>query len=75
VLDECFEHNDHLRADRHLVAEVTLQPPETALTLYWKRQSRNDGRSLPQRLKAEGCQRYRRSKDLLHPAVGHSSQK
>jgi hypothetical protein len=32
VLDECFEHNDHLRANGHLVAEVPLQPPETALT-------------------------------------------
>jgi hypothetical protein len=36
VLDECFEHNDHLRANGHLVAEVPLEPPETALTLYWK---------------------------------------
>ena len=36
VLDECFEHNDHLRANGLLVAEVPLQPPETAVTLYWK---------------------------------------
>jgi hypothetical protein len=36
VLDECFEYNDHLRANGHLVAEVPLQPSETALTLYWK---------------------------------------
>src|SRR4029434_5327278 len=36
VLDECFEHNDHLRANGHLVAEVPLQPPDTALTLYCK---------------------------------------
>jgi len=36
VLDECFAHNDHLRANGHLVAEVPLQPPETAVTLYWK---------------------------------------
>ena len=36
TLDECFEYNDHLRANGHLVAEVPLQPPETALTLYWK---------------------------------------
>ncbi len=36
VLDECFEHNDDLRANGHLVAELPLQPPETALTLYWK---------------------------------------
>src|SRR6266496_1407536 len=35
TLDECFEYNDHLRANG-LVAEVPLQPPETALTLYWK---------------------------------------
>ena len=36
VLDECFEHNDYLRANGHVVAELPLQPPETALTLYWK---------------------------------------
>jgi len=36
LLDECFEHNDHLRANGHLVGELSLQPPETALTLYWK---------------------------------------
>ena len=31
MLDECFEYNDHLRANGHVVAEVPLQPPETAL--------------------------------------------
>jgi hypothetical protein len=36
VFDECFEHNDHLRANGHLVGEMALQPPETAVTLYWK---------------------------------------
>src|SRR5262249_6330932 len=36
VLDECFEHNDLLRANGHLAAEIGLQPPETAVTLYWK---------------------------------------
>jgi hypothetical protein len=36
VLDECFAQNDHLRANGHLVAEVPLQPPETAVTLYWQ---------------------------------------
>ena len=36
ILDECFEHNDYLRANGHLFAEVPLQPPETAMTLYWK---------------------------------------
>jgi hypothetical protein len=36
TFDDCFEYNDHLRANGHLVAELPLQPPETALTLYWK---------------------------------------
>ena len=36
MLDECFEHNDHLRANGHIVGEFALQPPETAMTLYWK---------------------------------------
>jgi hypothetical protein len=36
TFDECFEYNDHLRANGHLVEEVPLQPAETALTLYWK---------------------------------------
>jgi hypothetical protein len=37
ILDECFEYNDHLRANGHtVVAEVGLQPPQTAVTLYWK---------------------------------------
>ena len=36
MFDECFEYDDHLRANGHVVAEVPLQPPETALTLYWK---------------------------------------
>jgi hypothetical protein len=36
MLDECFEYNDHLRANGHLVTEVPLQPPETAVPLYWR---------------------------------------
>ena len=36
VLDECFGYNDHLRSNGLLLAEVPLQPPETALTLRWK---------------------------------------
>ena len=36
TLDECFEYNNHLRANGHLVAEIPLQPAETAITLYWK---------------------------------------
>ena len=37
MFDECFEYNDHLRANGHLVGEVPLQAPETALTLRWKK--------------------------------------
>jgi hypothetical protein len=36
MFDECFEYNDHLRANGHLVNEVPLQPAEAAVTLYWK---------------------------------------
>jgi hypothetical protein len=36
VLDECFEYNDRLRANGQIAAAVPLQPPETAVTLYWK---------------------------------------
>lgn len=47
VLDECFEHNDHLRANGHVVAELALQPPETALTpVPEERESRDDRRPL-----------------------------
>jgi len=31
TFDECFEYNDHLRANGHVAAEVPLQPPETAV--------------------------------------------
>jgi hypothetical protein len=36
MFDECFEYDDHLRSNGHFAAEAALQPPETALTLYWK---------------------------------------
>ena len=36
VFDECFEHNDHLRANGHFAGGEALQPQETSLTLYWK---------------------------------------
>ena len=36
MFDECFEYNDHLRANGHVAADAALEPPETALTLYWK---------------------------------------
>ena len=47
MFDECFEYNDHLRTNGHVAAEVPLQPPETAVTLYWKNgKSRDDRRPL-----------------------------
>jgi hypothetical protein len=36
MLDRCFEYDDHLRANGHFATGEALQPPETALTLYWK---------------------------------------
>ena len=36
MLDECFEYNDHLRANGHIVAEVPLHPPDAAVTLHWQ---------------------------------------
>lgn len=33
TLDECFEYDDHQRANRYLASGEG--PPETALTLYW----------------------------------------
>ena len=36
MFDTCFDYNDHLRANGHAVAELALQPPESAPTLYWK---------------------------------------
>jgi hypothetical protein len=35
MFDECFEYDDHLRANGHWAGGEALQPPETALTLYW----------------------------------------
>jgi hypothetical protein len=36
MFDECFAYDDHLRANGHVGVGEALQPPETALTLYWK---------------------------------------
>lgn len=36
MMDECFAYDDHLRANGHFAGGEALQPPETALTLYWK---------------------------------------
>ncbi len=36
MFDECFAYDDHLRANGHFPVGEALQPPDTALTLYWK---------------------------------------
>ena len=36
MFDECFEYDDHLRASGHSAGGEGLQPPENALTLYWR---------------------------------------
>jgi hypothetical protein len=36
MFDTCFEYDDHLRAKVHFAGGEALQPPETAMTLYWK---------------------------------------
>jgi hypothetical protein len=36
MFDACFEYDDHLRANGLFAVGEALQPPETALTLYWK---------------------------------------
>jgi hypothetical protein len=36
MLDECFEYDDPVRADRHFAAGEALQSPEAAMTLCWK---------------------------------------
>ena len=36
MFDECFEYDDHLRANGHWAGGEALQPSETALTLYWR---------------------------------------
>ena len=35
MLDECFGYNDELRRNGHLVAEESLQPANTAVTVSW----------------------------------------
>jgi hypothetical protein len=36
MLDECFEYDDHLRANGNFTGGEALQPPNSALTLYWQ---------------------------------------
>src|ERR1700741_2849479 len=36
MFDTCLEYDDHLRANGNWSGGEALQPPDTALTLYWK---------------------------------------
>jgi hypothetical protein len=36
MFDECFDYDDHLRANGHWVSGEALEPSATALTVYWK---------------------------------------
>jgi hypothetical protein len=36
MFDECFDYDDHLRANGHWAWGEALAPAETALTVYWK---------------------------------------
>ena len=36
MFDTSFEYDDYLRANGHWAGGEGLQPPDTALTLYWK---------------------------------------
>ena len=36
MFDECFEYDDHLRANGHSLSGEAIQPAEAALTVYWK---------------------------------------
>src|SRR5262245_14127582 len=67
VLDACFEHNDHLRANGHVVGELSLQPPDSALTLYWKngKASTTDG-PCPETTDQLGCILLLEARDLNH---------
>ena len=36
MFDQCFDYDDHLRANGHWAGGEALQGAETALTVYWK---------------------------------------
>ena len=76
TFDECFEYNDHLRANGHLVAEVPLQPPETALTLYWKngKVATTDGPMRKPRNSLAAFRSLRRETSIMSFSLSHSNQ-
>jgi hypothetical protein len=74
TLDECFEYNDHLRANGHLVGEVPLQPPETALTLYWSngKVATTDGPYAEPRNSSAAFTSLRRETSIMPFSLSHS---
>ena len=76
MLDECFEYNDHLRANGRLVAEVPLQPPETALTLYWKngKVATTDGPMRKPRNSLAAFKSLRCETSIMPRSLSHSNQ-
>jgi hypothetical protein len=76
VLDECFEQNDHLRANGHLVAEVPLQPPETAVTRTGKTaKSRRPTAPMRKPRNSSAAFRSLRRETLIMPfSLSHSFQ-
>jgi hypothetical protein len=36
MFDECFDYDDHLRANGHWAGGEALQPSQTASTVHWK---------------------------------------
>ena len=36
MMDECFTYDDDLRRNGHWAGGEALQPPNTAMTVYWK---------------------------------------
>jgi hypothetical protein len=36
MFDDCFTYDDELRKNGHWAAGEALQPPNTAMTLYWR---------------------------------------
>jgi hypothetical protein len=75
TFDECFEYNDHLRANGHLVAEVPLQTPETALTLYWKngKVATTDGPYGKPRNSLAAFKSLRRETSIMPFSLSHSN--
>jgi hypothetical protein len=76
TFDECFEYNDHLRANGHLVAEVPLQTPKNASTLYWKngKVATTDGPMRKPRNSSAAFRFLRRETSITPFSLSQSSQ-